>query len=200
MHFLMSRLLEWPPVYRAWMASFAEQKFRPVREHTDLSRIRRVLDVGCGPGTYTAQFENADYLGIDINAAYIESARRRFNRTFVTADVTTYRVPEAERFDLILINSLLHHLDDQAAISLLNHVSGLLTDDGCVHAVELVMPEERSIARFLTRHDRGLFARAVELWAALFGSALDPLVMQTFPVRVAGVTLWHMLYYMGRAK
>ena len=86
MNALIARVMEWPPVYRLWMAPFAEQKLRPIRAHTDLTRVRRVLDVGCGPGTNTALFSGSDYLGIDINESYIESARRRHRRTFVAAE------------------------------------------------------------------------------------------------------------------
>lgn len=200
MNSLIARVMEWPPVYRLWMAPFAEQKLRPIRVHTDLSRVRRVLDVGCGPGTNTALFSGADYLGIDINDSYIESARRRHRRTFVAADVTTYRVADHERFDLVLVNSLLHHLDDSSTVRLLEHLSGLLTDDGRVHVLELVLPESASVARFLARHDRGHFARPLDRWSSLLGGVLEPVLIEPYGVGVPGVTLWNMVYFMGRAK
>ena len=200
MNALIARVMEWPPVYRLWMAPFAEQKLRPIRAHTDLTRVRRVLDVGCGPGTNTALFSGSDYLGIDINESYIESARRRHRRTFVAADVTTYRVADHERFDLILVNSLLHHLDDSSTVRLLEHLSRLLTDDGRVHVLELVLPDSPSAARFLARHDRGKFARPLDGWSALLGSVLDPVLMEPYGVGLPGVTLWNMVYFMGRTK
>jgi SAM-dependent methyltransferase len=64
---LIERMMEFTPVYRLWIAPFAEQKLRPFRTQTDLTRVRRVLDVGCGTGTNTALFAGVDYLGIDIN-------------------------------------------------------------------------------------------------------------------------------------
>ncbi len=200
MNALIARVMEWPPVYRLWMAPFAEQKLRPIRAHTDLARVRRVLDVGCGPGTNTALFSGSDYLGIDINESYIESARRRHRRTFVAADVTTYRVADHERFDLILVNSLLHHLDDSSTVRLLEHLSRLLTDDGRVHVLELVLPDSPSAARFLARHDRGKFARPLDRWSALLGSVLEPVLIEPYGVGVPGVTLWNMVYFMGRTK
>ena len=200
MNALIARVMEWPPVYRLWMAPFAEQKLRPIRAHTELTRVRRVLDVGCGPGTNTSLFSDADYLGIDINESYIESARRRHRRTFVTADVTTYRVADHERFDLILVNSLLHHLDDSSTVRLLEHLSGLLTDDGRVHVLELVLPDSPSAARFLARHDRGKFARPLDRWSALLGSVLEPVLIEPYGVGLPGVTLWNMVYFMGRAR
>ena len=197
---LIERVMEFTPVYRLWIAPFAEQRIRPFRESTDMSRVRRVLDVGCGPGTDTALFAGVDYLGIDINASYIESARRRHRRNFVAADVTAYRVADHERFDVILVNNLLHHLDDASVIRLLEHLSELLTDDGRVHVLELLMPDAPSPARFLARHDRGRYVRSLDRWSELLGSVLDPVRMETYGVGIPGVTLWKMVYVVGRAR
>ena len=77
---LHARVMENTLAYRLWQAPFAEQKLAPLFAHNDLRAVRRVLDVGCGPGTNTPHFADADYLGIDFNAAYIDSARRRHGR------------------------------------------------------------------------------------------------------------------------
>ena len=39
MNSLIDRVMEWPPVYRLWMAPFAEQKLRPIREHEVLIEV-----------------------------------------------------------------------------------------------------------------------------------------------------------------
>ena len=65
-----ARLFEVPWVYRAWQAPFAEQKLAPVMRHNVMGAVRRVLDVGCGPGTNAPHFEGLDYLGLDINPDY----------------------------------------------------------------------------------------------------------------------------------
>ena len=41
-------LLERPIVYRLWQAPFVRAKLAPVLAECDLSRVRRVLDLGCG--------------------------------------------------------------------------------------------------------------------------------------------------------
>src|SRR5215204_879708 len=101
-------LLERTAVYRAWQAPFAARKFAPVQEHNDIDAVRRVLDVGCGPGTNARHFAHADYLGIDINPAYVESARRRYGRAFEVHDVCRYEVADESRYDFVLVNSFLH--------------------------------------------------------------------------------------------
>ncbi len=68
---LIAQIMENTQAYRLWQAPFADEKFAPVAAHNDLSRVRRVLDVGCGPGTNTQHFSGADYLGIDRNAGSV---------------------------------------------------------------------------------------------------------------------------------
>jgi len=64
------------------MAPFAERKFAPILAHNDLSKVGRVLDVGCGPGTNTRHFEGSSYLGLDLNERYVTDAHCRYGREF----------------------------------------------------------------------------------------------------------------------
>jgi SAM-dependent methyltransferase len=197
---LVEAVLEYPLVYRLWQAPFVEQKFRPIRAHNDLGAVRRVLDVGCGPGTNTAQFKACDYLGVDFNPRYVEQARRRHQRPFLVADVTAYTVLPGERYDFILLNSLLHHLDTPSARRLLSHLACLLSPGGHVHIIELVLPARPGAARWLARHDRGKFPRPLAEWRGLFTGIFDPVVFQPFPLTAFGAILWEMVYFKGRAK
>lgn len=194
------RLLERTSVYRAWMAPQTERKFAPIRAHTDLGAVRRVLDVGCGPGTNRSQFGDADYLGLDINERYIEHARRRYGGNFRAVDVTRYAVPDAERYDFILVNSFLHHLPTPEVERILSHLSTMLSDDGHVHILELVLPAGRSVARTLTNLDRGDYARPLEGWGGLFGRWFEIAVFEPYPVGAAGVTMWNMIYCKGARR
>ena len=197
---LHARILEHTLAYRVWQAPFAERKLLPFLAHNDVRRARRVLDVGCGPGTNTHHFAGAEYLGIDFNPSYIESARRRHGRQFVVADVTRFHVPPDHRFDLILANSLFHHIDDASTRHILAHLATLLTDDGHVHILDLVLPARPSVSRFLARADRGDYPRPLEQWRALFTTAFEPVVFEPYPLGAAGVTLWNMVYFKGRAR
>ena len=195
-----ARLMEHTLAYRVWQAPFAEKKLAPLYAHNDVAKARRVLDVGCGPGTNTAHFAHADYLGIDFNPAYIDDARQRHGREFVVADVTKYEVAPAERFDLILANSLFHHIDTESTRRILAHLATLLSDDGHVHVFDLVLPPKPSISRFLARADRGEYPRPLEEWRELFSSAFEPVVFEPYPLGTAGMTLWNMIYFKGRAR
>jgi SAM-dependent methyltransferase len=192
--------LEYPLVYRLWQAPFVEQKFRPIRAHNDLRAVRRVLDAGCGPGTNTAQFCGAEYLGIDCNPRYIEQARRRYHRSFLVADVTAYTAPPGEHYDFILLNSLLHHIEAPGVRGILSHLASLLSPDGHVHILDLVLPERPGIARRLAEHDRGKFPRPLTEWRDLFTGIFDPVVFEPFSVTAFGAVLWELVYFKGRAK
>ncbi|MEO7458260.1 MAG: class I SAM-dependent methyltransferase [Gemmatimonadaceae bacterium] len=196
----MSGVMENTLAYRLWQAPFAEKKLAPLFAHTDVASVRRVLDVGCGPGTNASHFAHADYLGIDFNPAYIESARRRYGREFIVADVTKYEVPPDRRFDLILANSLFHHIDDAGTRRILAQLPTLLAPDGFVHIFDLVLPERPSVSRMLARADRGDYPRPVEAWRSLFSESLEPVVFEEYPLGAAGVTLWNMIYFKGRAR
>lgn len=200
MNGLAERLLEQPWVYRAWQAPFADQKFATVLAHNDLGRVRRVLDIGCGPGTNAKYFAHTGYLGVDINQRYIENARRRYRREFVACDVRTYKPPRDARFDFVLVNSFLHHLNSEDVYSILGHVSTVLADDGHVHILELVMPPDASISRLLARWDRGKFARPREEWEAMFSKFFEPVLFESYPLTGAGLTLWNMVYFKGRVR
>jgi SAM-dependent methyltransferase len=191
------RLLESPLVYGVWQAPFANAKLRPFLRRVDLGRLKRVLDVGCGPGTNAPLFGHVDYLGIDVNAAYIATATRRHGGRFAVGDVSDARVLPNERFDCIFINSLMHHLDDDTVSSLLSRVGRLCTADGSVHIIDLVMPERRSAASLLARLDRGRFARSEGRWHALFSEHLVQQHVELYSVGVPGLALWELIYFVG---
>jgi SAM-dependent methyltransferase len=186
--------------YRVWQAPFARQKFAPILRHNHLGGARRVLDVGCGPGTNTGYFEKADYLGLDINESYLAYARRRYGRRFLTTDVCQYTGDGDGPFDFILVNSFLHHVEDAAAVDILRRLARLLDPHGFVHILDLVRPADPSVARFLARNDRGAFPRAASRWQAMFEDVFRGVVFEPYRLTLGGVTLWQMVYFKGGPK
>lgn len=81
---------------------------------------RRVLEIGCGLGTDGAQFAmaGADYTGVDLTAAAVELARKRFELfqmpgTFRVADAEKLDFPD-KSFDIVYSHGVLHHTPDTA--------------------------------------------------------------------------------------
>jgi SAM-dependent methyltransferase len=186
--------------YRAWQAPFAGEKLRPVVRHNDLSRVRRVLDVACGPGTNTAAFAHADYVGIDINEGYVNYARRKYARRFVAADMLAFDAGREGQFDFVLVNSFFHHVDSPGTLRILRHLSGLIAPGGHIHVLDLVMPPSPGVARFLAKSDRGAFPRPLAEWRGLFTDAYEPVVFEPYRLSLGGVTLWNMVYFKGRPR
>ena len=76
---------------------------------------RRVLDVGCGTGFFTAFYlqRGAAVTGIDIAPTSIERLSRRHpEATFVLADVSEHDVPTG--FDVVNAFDVLYHITDEA--------------------------------------------------------------------------------------
>jgi SAM-dependent methyltransferase len=197
---LIDLILRQPLAYRLWMAPWAARKLEPVLRHNDVRSIRRVLDVGCGPGTNASAFAHADYVGVDLNEQYIADARKRYNRNFLAADVRGNDFPVGSGFDCILVNSLLHHLDLESSRTLLQRMTELLTPDGHVHIVELILPDQIGVPRALARADRGQYPRPLAEWKSLFSEIFTPVVFEPFTLTGGPVTLWEMVYFKGRLK
>ena len=193
---LVDRVMEQPWVYRLWQAPFADRKFAPVQRYIDRVPVRRVLDVGCGPGTNAARFSQAEYVGIDINEKYLEVGRTRHKGQFVQADLATADLSHLGGFDTILVNSFLHHLPDDAVDSVLAGILKLLEPGGRVHILELVLPDDLGLAKLMARLDRGRHARSIEAWQTRFERHFESEVMEPY---MLGGPLWAMVYFRGKA-
>jgi SAM-dependent methyltransferase len=193
-------LLEQPFLFNLSQLPFTRQKFARILSHNDITRVRRILDVGCGPGTNTKHFRNAQYLGIDINAKYIELARQRYNRDFLVADVTKYEVASKDTFDFVLINSFLHHIDTGEVDKILSQITQLLAPEGHVHSIEVVLPDRKGLSYLLARWDRGNFPRPIHEWRSLFTKYFATVVFEPFSVVQMGQELMQMVYFKGRNR
>jgi ubiquinone/menaquinone biosynthesis C-methylase UbiE len=186
--------------YLAWQAPFVEQKLAPFRRRHLGLPFRRILDVGCGPGTNTRAFlkTNPNYLGIDLNVGYIKSAKRRFgDRYFLAGDASMINLPADERFDCIFINSMLHHLTDGQVRSLLRSTANLLTPDGQVYIIDMYVPEERGLVRRLALADRGGHVRTLAQLQAIVQSELLVKFQEAYTMHLAGIDFWAMVYFEG---
>lgn len=195
-----ARVMDHVTAYRLWQAPFQRRKFAPIERHNRLQQVRRVLDVGCGPGTNSACFTEQDYLGIDVNPDYIEYARRRYGRRFEVADATQFRPEQDAPFDFVLLNSLLHHLPTDAVRRMLDALRVAVAPDGHVHIIDLVLPDAAGLPRYLALNDRGDFSRPLEQWRQIFEEAYETSVLEPFDVCLWGLSLWKLVYFKGKPR
>jgi cyclopropane fatty-acyl-phospholipid synthase-like methyltransferase len=197
---LLNYLLEQTPIYRIWQAPFAAAKVAPMLAHNDVSQARRVLDIGCGPGINTRLFMRSDYLGVDINAHYIEYAKKKYKHRFEQGDITSCNIDKNNGFDWILANSFFHHIETRAVHYILDRLSSWLTENGHIHILDLIKPDNPSIAQFIANWDRGKYARSLQEWQTIFKQHLDIMIFEPYTVKALGTTLWNMIYCKAKAR
>ena len=94
----------------------AERRAGLIEEAARLRSCRRVLEIGCGSGEFTARWapKTAHYLAIDVSTELLSLARKRLghlpNVTFLCTSLEELSASQ-EGFDAIVGNSVLHHLD-----------------------------------------------------------------------------------------
>ena len=103
-------------------------KFRAVAAH--LKRAGKVLDIGCGPGTFIGNYlDGVDCLGIDFSAPQIDYANRRYGTALHRFSMQGLGGLD-QRFDAITMIELIEHLAPADARHLLAEARGLLAPQG----------------------------------------------------------------------
>lgn len=127
------------PVLFIFIRGILENDFKAIRavirRELRPGRGLRSLDLGCGPGAFADVFLGDDYFGVDLNARYIDHARRTRKGTFLVSDARKIDLPDG-RFDQILIFGLLHHLPDDYVRAVLAESTRLLAPGGRILAIE----------------------------------------------------------------
>jgi SAM-dependent methyltransferase len=118
----------------------------------------RILDIGCGPAYYFDWLPPCEYHGFDTDRRQIASARARFGDrgTFYDEPYGEAHAARLAPFDRVLLLGLLHHLDDEGALSLLDLVARSIRPSGRVVTLDTAFHEGQSrISRFLAKNDKG---------------------------------------------
>lgn len=92
-----------------------------------------------------------------------------------------------ESFDLVIMNGLLHHLDDRDVIALFKRIKHLLKPSGKIVTLDGCYVERQSpIVRKLLDFDRGKYVRDektyVSLASEVFGSAIPDIRHDLFRI------------------
>ncbi len=137
------------------------------------------LDIGCGPGYAIEYLPESDYIGFDTDQRYINYARDRYGQSgfFFCQELNDETINNMESFDLVIMNGLLHHLDDRDVIALFKRIKRLLKPSGKIVTLDGCYVERQSpIARKLLDLDRGNYVRDEKMYVSLasevFGSAI----------------------------
>ena len=161
------------PVLFIVLRSILENDFKAIRavirRHLRARQGLRTLDLGCGPGAFADIFEGDDYVGVDMNARYIDHARKSRRGAFIVGDARKVDLPDA-RFDQILIFGLLHHLPDDDVRAVLAEGRRLLVPGGRLLVIEDIPAISRLnlVGHLIHRVENGEHIRAVEEYRKLY--------------------------------
>lgn len=178
------RLAERPGTFH-WLRKLPEwnswaTKRQIAKVHAALDRPR-VLDCGSGTGEFAALFDAERYLGVDIHPGYVAFAQRRHPRhRFTVADLCRWP-GVGSPFDLVLVNGVLHHLDDAAAGAVLETAVRQLAPGGTLLVIEdVTLPRPGLVTRLVHWLDYGDYIREPAGWSALVGQVLPIVRSETY--------------------
>lgn len=136
---------------------------RYVREYVRPFPGCRILDIGCGTAAVLAHLPaDCSYVGFDMNPRYIDAARRRWGGRgeFHCRKVDEVSLAESGRYDIVLANGIVHHLDDAEAGRLFDLALAALVPGGRLITYDNVYIEDQHrFARWLIGRDRGQAVR-----------------------------------------
>lgn len=173
----LRHLLERAELYQTSqkLGGFFGARLKAFRDYVDFTHVRRVFDIGCGPGHIALHIpSNIEYVGFDTNRAYIAYANRQFGKRgrFVARTFDRFAGDEFGSPDLILMNGVLHHMDDETARGVVASAASVLPGHGVFFSLDgCFEPNQNPVSRFLLTHDRGEFVRSAVAYRDLVATA-----------------------------
>lgn len=136
-----------------------------------------VADIGCGPG-FMAKYlpDGISYSGFDTDARYIEYAAHKFGSKgrFIEGRFDEAASRRYGPFDVVMMNGLLHHLNDDEAHQTLGVSREALRPGGRLFTLDGCYADEQSpVAAFLLKFDRGEHVRTEEQYRSLMERHFD---------------------------
>jgi len=169
----MRTILKFPRIYNLFSRIVVGDAFTLlVEKYIRPKEADRILDIGCGTGEILSYLPRVEYVGLDMNQAYIDNAKKRFRyrAKFLNQSVTEGKNSELSLsdFDTVLAIGVIHHLNDDEALQLFELASSglrpggrLITYDGCY------IEGQSWFASFILSRDRGKYVRTRDEYLSL---------------------------------
>ena len=175
----MKDVLNSPSMYQLLQAGggFFSARVKAIHQYLELQPGQRLIDIGCGPGHILAKLpRGVIYDGFDVNEKYIRFANRHFG-DLGKFHCRVFDAAAAKEFgpaDGVMMNGVLHHLDDKSFTETAAAICSVLRPGGFLFTFDGVyVPGQSLIATWLLDNDRGKFVRDGDGYRNILGSFFD---------------------------
>ncbi len=193
--FCAGSIIEHGRFYYLFHSLWTRKKISPLLKAHSFNEARSLIDIGCGPGLYYPFFCPRKYLGIDLSNENIAFAGNKFGSDkYMVADARYLNAIIKQRFDAVLINSLLHHLSDEDVLLVFKSAASLVEAEGKVYIIDLVLPQKKGLPYFLAKADNGQYARERKSLISLASQDLSIESSEDYCISLFGVELWKMIF------
>lgn len=186
----LRKILEIPAVYTFYQQLLYPKSshFRYIKDFVRPFPGAKIMDIGCGPGTVLDYLlpivSDLNYNGYDFNPMYIKKANEKYtsivnksndknltsgnnaeNATiqFFCERVSKVDSKESDKYDIVMANAILHHLNDEEAAHLYDTAYHVLKPGGHLVTFDGVfIPNQNPFAKWLIKKDRGQNVRTEE--------------------------------------
>lgn len=177
----IKKILALPQVYNIWQKFLGDYKLRKIycKDYVRAKEGNRILDIGCGPANMVEYLPaDIDYVGFDDSKSYIENAKENFKNYSFFCQRVNFAQNFDEKFDIIMANAVLHHLDDSEAEKLISFAYANLKPGGRFITLDGCFVENQSfVKKWLLQHDRGNYVRTKDEYFKLFSKHFNQIKM-----------------------
>ena len=185
---IISRILEVPQIWNLSQFVLGGNASKRKLYRSVFTGKGKMLDFGCADGNTFMAFKDFDYYGIDIDAKFIDYARRKFrnypNAHWLCADILDMPI-EINPFDYILFASTGHHIPDNLIYPILESLIALLKRGGQLYIIDMISKPNTDNwwGKLLIKFDQGQFTRTEAQYVEILSNLQDRVAVINTSIR-----------------
>lgn len=137
------------------------------RQYIKAKKNESILDIGCGTANIVNSISSdVVYTGFDISTKYINFAKNKYkdrNNIYLKDELASTKSLKDQTFDYIILNKLLHHLDDNEVLNLFKLCKNHLNNNGKIITLDpCFVNKQKIISYWIVNNDRGQNVRTIQ--------------------------------------